>query len=434
MTGIFIVLAVVLALALVALLLRFRGPGARATGTSAPSVALVSTSAGSPTHAVGPGPDDLVLVPFPNDTGQALIVGPDDALAIFDQSGLTTRETSAGSGAVTQLVRNAMAAGGQWATDRFQQGVESGRIVSLTQESMEDLAKGEPVYDKAGNLLAMVRGDKGHFGKPLSLDKAGVQAAAASNMATLAVTAALSQQLEAISQQLQEMSETLEGMVRDKDRERLADALAANAELLEIAENVRRRGISQTDFIQLASLKHRVTSLQIETTAKLADLAPDGVESMSRAKRREVLDGLYAKERLEYWLALHVQVDLAKTRSDLLTLLWEHHQHPETAPELNATIANAIRQRQQRAAEVGEALRALADPKSQTRLDPVRVVAKRKLGKAQGQIDALLRSHGSAFTGPGQDPHTVSQAVPGTGDSVASVSALPAAGDGPNAA
>jgi hypothetical protein len=428
MTGIIIAFVVVLALALLALLMHRRGHAAPGAHPEAPSSALVSTSAGSPSEASGPGPDDLVLVPLPNDTGQALVVGSEDALAIFDRSGLTTRATSAGSGPVPQLVRNAMAAGGVRATDKFQQGVNSGRIVALTQETMEDLAKGKPVYDKAGNLLALVRGEKGRF-KPMRLDKTGAQAAAASNMATLAVTAALSQQLAAISEQLEEMSETLDGMVRDKDRERLADALAANEELLEIAENVRRRDISQTDFIQLASLKHRVTSLQIETTAKLAEVAPDGVESMSRAKRREVLEGLYAKERLEYWLALHVQVDLAKTRSDLLTLLWEHHEHPQTASALNAKVADAIRQRQQRAAEVGEALRALADPKSQTRLDPLRVVAKHKLGKAQGQIDGLLRSHGDAFTGPDEDPHTVSQAMLGGGDSVAFVAALPAAGD-----
>ena len=78
----------------------------------------------------------------------------------------------------------------------------------------------------------------------MQLEKAGAQVAAASNMATLAVTAALSQQLEAISEQLQEMSETLEGMVKDKDRERLSDALAANEILFEIAESVRRRGAS----------------------------------------------------------------------------------------------------------------------------------------------------------------------------------------------
>jgi N-acetylglutamate synthase/N-acetylornithine aminotransferase len=81
-----------------------------------------------------------------------------------------------------------MAIGGMTATDRFQQGANSGRIV------------------------------------------------AASNMATLAVTAALSQQLEAIPEQLQEISETLEGTVKDKDRERLSEALAANEILFEIAE------------------------------------------------------------------------------------------------------------------------------------------------------------------------------------------------------
>jgi len=116
-------------------------------------------------------------------------------------------------------------------------------------------------------------------------------------------------------------------MVKDKDRERLSDALAANVILLKIAESVRRRGITQADYTQLASLKHRVTSLQIETTAKLAEIAPDGVAKMGRNKRLEMLESLYTKERLEYWLAVQVQADLARTRCDLLTLLWEHHSH-----------------------------------------------------------------------------------------------------------
>ena len=110
------------------------------------------------------------------------------------------------------------------------------------------------------------------------------------------------------------MSETLEGMVKDKDRERLSDALAANEILFEIAESVRRRGITQADYTQLASLKHRVTSLQIETTAKLAEIAPDDVDALTRHERHEVLERLYEKERLEYWLAVQVQADLARTR------------------------------------------------------------------------------------------------------------------------
>ena len=132
---------------------------------------------------------------------------------------------------------------------------------------------------------------------------------------------------------------------------------------------------------------------------------------MGRNKRLEVLASLYAKERLEYWLALQVQADLARTRCDLLTLLWEHHSHPETAAALNQNVANAIRSRQLLAAEVGDALRALSNPTSQTWLDPVRVISRHQLGKQQARIEELLLTHGDAFAGPEHDPHTVSQAA-----------------------
>jgi hypothetical protein len=433
MTGIFVASALVVALVLLAVVVHRRGRRAHATGPEAPGASVVTTPGDSPTYAVGPGPDDLVLVPFPNDTGQALVVGPEDALTIFDQSGLTKRDTSAGSGPVPQLVRDAMAAGGLNATDQFQQGANSGRIVALTPETMKRLEKGSPVYDKAGNLLATIRGEKGQFSTPMHLDKAGAQVSAASNMATLAVTAALSQQLEALSEQLQEMSETLEGMVKDKDRERLSDALAANEILFEIAESVHRRGITQADYMQLAGLKHRVTSLQIETTAKLAEIAPNGAAKMGRNKRLEVLESLYEKERLEYWLALQVQADLARTRCDLLTLLWEHRSNPETAAALNQNVANAIRSRQLRAAEVGDALRAMSDPTSQTRLDPMRVISRHHLGKAQARIDELLLTHGDAFAGPERDPHTVSQAALEPAGTGAPATALPAGEGDPKA-
>lgn len=426
MTDIFVASALVLALALLALAVHRRGRRARAMSPDAPRASLVATPDDPPASALAPGPDDLVLVPLPNDTGQALVVGSEDALAIFDQSGLTNRDTSAGSGLVPQLVRDAMAAGGLSATHQFQQGANSGRIVALTPETAKRWEKGTPVYDNVGNLLASIRGEKGQFTTPMHLDKAGAKVAAASNMATLAVTAALSQQLEEISAQLQEISDTLEGMVKDKDRERLSDALAANEILFEISEGVRRRGITQEDYMQLASLKHRVTSLQIETSAKLAETAPTGVAKMSRKKRLELLESLYAKERLEYWLAVQVQTDLARTRCDLLTLLWEHHSHPETAVALNQKVASAIRSRQLHAAEIGDALRALSDPTSQTRLDPVRIVSRYQLGKAQARIDALLRTHGDAFAGPERDPHTIPQAALTPANTAEAAAALPA--------
>lgn len=409
MTASYIAFIAVAAIVFAALLIRRRGRG------RGPELAGSDSSPApyhdeSPARVRGVGADDLVLVPFPNDTGEALVVGPEDALAIFDRSGISRRHSGGGSGPVPQLVRDAMAAGGLDATDAFQKGANSGRIVALTPETMEHLAKGKPVYDKAGEMLAMVRGDKGWL-KPMRLDEAGAQAAAASNMATLAVTAALSQQLAAISEQLREMSETLEGMVKDSDRKRLSEVIGANQILFEVAESVQRRGITHDDYVQLAAIKHQVTSLHIETTAKLSEIAPDGVDSMTRHDRQEVLETLYENERLEYWLAVQVQADLARTRSDLLTLLWEHHAHPETAPALNHKVASAIRTRQVRAAEVGKALLLLADPASQTRLDPVRVISRHRLRKARVQVEQLLLTHGDAFAGPARDPHTVPEAA-----------------------
>lgn len=405
MLVVLISLAVVLALTAAVLLLP-----RRQTVIEAPDADLAlptASSTGTALEPVGPTSDDIVLVPLPNQTGQALIVGSDAALEVFDQSGLTRRETAGGVGPVPQLVRNAMSVAGMRSTSAFQEGAKSGRIVALAPETMKQLEKGKPAYDKAGNVLALVRGDGGKLKHVMRFDKAGAQAAAASNMATLAVTAALSQQLEAISAQLQEMSETLEGMVRDKDRERLAEAVAANELLCEIAESVRRRGITEADYAQLATLKLKVTSLQIESTAKMAEIAPEDVTSLSRAKRREILEHLYEKERLEYWLSVQVQADLARTRSDLLTLLWEHQMHPETAGVLNQKVAKEIHTRQSRAAEVGVALLALSDPVSQTRLDPVRLISRHQLGKEQARVVQLLETHGEAFAGPEADANTV---------------------------
>ena len=64
MTGIFVASALVMALALIALVVHRRGRRAHATGPDAPGASLVTTRGDSPTYAIGPGPDDLPLVPF----------------------------------------------------------------------------------------------------------------------------------------------------------------------------------------------------------------------------------------------------------------------------------------------------------------------------------------------------------------------------------
>lgn len=351
--------------------------------------------------------DELVLVPLPNHLNEALVLGTEQALGVLDASGLSRRSAPGIGGPLPQLVRSAMAGGGIEATRRAQRGIDSGRIVALSKETMEHLDKGKPVYDKAQNMLGIVKGERGKISHVMRLDRAGAQAVVASNAATLAVTAALSQQLDHIAEQLTEISDTLDGMVRDKDRERLSEILAANEVLMQIAEAVQRRGMTETDANQLAALKLSVTAKHLEAEFKFEEVLGDRFENLTRAERLEKLNEIVEKERLDYWLAVRVQADLARTRSDLLTLYWEHEQHPESAGALNESTAAAVRERQRRLAAIGQTLRELSDPAARTRLDPFRQLARYRLGKEREKLDALLEQHGDAFTGPDGDPYSL---------------------------
>jgi hypothetical protein len=299
-----LVLALVLLITLVvavgtAMRARSRQRSGLQNASLAADTAIVPHDDGQGTETLGL--DDLVLVPLPNHRREALVIGREEALAVLDASGLTQRPDKGGAGSLPQLVRSGMAAGGLEATRRAQNGVDSGRLVALSKETMEHL-------------------DKGKISHVMRLDKKGAQAVVASNAATLAVTAALSQQLEQLAEQLAEISETLEGMVRDKDRERLSEVLAANEVLMDIGNNVRRRGITDADAHQLAALKLPVIAKQIEAEFKFDEVLGESFEELTRGERFERLEALVDKERLDYWLAVRVQADLARTRADLLTL------------------------------------------------------------------------------------------------------------------
>jgi hypothetical protein len=218
---------------------------------------------------------------------------------------------------------------GCWNANRnAQTGIDSGRIVALSEETMKQLKTGRPVYDKSGNVLALVRGEKGRLQHVMRLDRAGAQAVVASNVATLAVTAALSQQLEHIEQQLTQIRATLDGLVADIDRGRLATAVASNKVLQTVADSVRRRGeMTDADWDLLASISLPVAANSAEAEAKFAEIAARLDHGINRAERVEELERLRGKERLEYWLAMRVEADLAQSRWDLLQLYWEQTQH-----------------------------------------------------------------------------------------------------------
>lgn len=352
--------------------------------------------------------DDVVLVPLPTRRNEAIALGTNESLDAFERSGLGRRSGVRSAGPLPQVIRQVANFGGQAANRRADMQIDAGRIVALSDETMEQLRKNKAVHDKAGQMLGVVRGDKGKMVHVMRLDTAGAKAMTASNAATLAMTAALSQQLEHIEEQLTEIRETLDGLVADADRARLAKAVAANFELQKIADNIRRRGeMTEADRTHLASISFPVTTSVIEVEFKFEEILDRFDPKMNRAERQEELERLHGKERLEYWLATRVEVELAQTRRDLLDLYWEQARHPETARELAESTRAAIASRQKRMQQLGLLLEELADPEARTRLDPLRQISRHRLKRQQEAVAELLGKHGSAFAGPDGDPFAV---------------------------
>lgn len=352
------------------------------------------------------GDDDVVLVPLPNNRNEVLVLGSEAALSVFDRSGITNgRDVSL---PLPQLVRQVIAAGGTEATRRAQQGIDAGRIVALTPETVEQLKRGRPVYDKAGAMLGVVRGDKGRLKHVMRLDQKGAQAVVASNAATLALTAALSQQLASIEKQLQDISETLERFVRGFDRKRIANIAGINRSLTKVARRIQERGkITEADWQIVAPLSESVESNSLEAAAALDELTNKVRPDLDRGERQELLKELVDEESLAYWVSALAESDLALTRWDLLHLYWEQSQDPDSAHLLAERVRAAFEARQRNRHQIAELLEDLASPESRNRLDPVRQRARWRLKRQEKVVRALLDSHGEAFRPPEADPYAV---------------------------
>lgn len=353
-------------------------------------------------------PDAVVLVPLPNKHNEALLLGAESALTIFDESGLTVRVDQAPCRPLPQLVTRIMGAGGGEATRRAQTGIHSGRIVALAPETVEELKRGKPVYDKAGSMLGLVRGDKGRLKHVMRLDQKGAQAVVASNAATLALTAALSQQLASIERQLAEISSTLNRFIKDYDRRRIANIAAVNRSLGKVGQRVRERGrITQTDWQIVAPLSESVETNSLEAAAKLDELAKKVGPRLDRGERQELLKTLAEDESLAYWLSALAESDLALTRWDLLHLYWEQSQDAESAAELAERVRQSFEARQANRHRIGTILEELSDPQARTRLDPLRQRARLRLKRHHRVIEALLDDHGDAFLAREDDAYAV---------------------------
>lgn len=390
-------------LALVVSLSRTRNSGdqgLRPTEAAAADADATSTD-------VAPVDGDALLVPLPNRRNEALVMGSEQQLATLESAGLFRDSDGPSAGPLPQAIRTVLFAGGSEATRQANRGIDSGRIVALSRETMEALQRNPAARDKSGRMLGLVRGKRG-FTHVMRLEKAGAKAVMASNAATLAMTAAVSQQLAHIEQQLTEIRGTLDEMREDTALEKLADAMGTNHELEKLAESIRRRGyMSDADQNYLAGLNLEVTQNALEADLKVSKLLSSYDADLPRDKRVDVLDELLEKKGLDYWLALRVETDLAYTRRDLLNLYWEQTHEPQALGSLVEVVRAKITERQERMHALGRALDDLADPKSRRRLGPLKQISRRRLEKRDKVVDALLAKHGEAFAGPSGDPFAV---------------------------
>lgn len=354
----------------------------------------------------------ITLVPLPNGRHEAVALGSDESLAALEDSGLIRRTNVATPGTVSKLLRSGVGLAGAGANLQAARQVGSGKIVELTDSSYAAVKKYGPLLDKAGDQLGVVRGSR-HIEGVLRFKSSGPKALMASNAATLAMTLAISQQLGDIEEKLEEIQETLNTLVADVDNRRLAAAVAANRALESIAGEIRRRGQMTTlDMTRLADLDFEVTSAQTETEMRLENLLQGEIETLNRDRRRGELERLLGTDRLEYWLALRVQTELAQSRHDLLKLYWEQQSNPESVGDLAAETRDAIRRRQQEMANVRELLLRLSDPQATGFIDRFRFMDARSLGKKRDRLGEIMARHGAALLGPGEDAYAVIDETP----------------------
>ena len=183
--------------------------------------------------------DDLVLVPLPKGRNEALALGTDATLDAFESSGLGRRSTVGSGGPLPQVVRQGIGAGGQAVTKLADTQIDAGRIVALSDETMKELAAKKAAYDKAGNMLGVVRGSKGGFRHVMRLDRAGAKAVTVSNAATVVDAGSTQSATRARRGAPHRDPPDPRQPVAANDRERLAKVVASNRELLKIADRIR---------------------------------------------------------------------------------------------------------------------------------------------------------------------------------------------------
>jgi hypothetical protein len=274
-----------------------------------------------------------------------------------------------------------------------------GGYLKLSEESRRQLADGNPVVARTGGMLGMVNDEKGHRRHLLRFTdyKTAADPNLIRSAATLKAMAAIQEQLEAVEERLQ-VQKTLGRLCQELDYERLSRILTAKDTLEETAREVRRRGLrTQTDMIAVNDARKTIKEQVRSAHFNLSDLTRRFDSARSRHQRLEALEEVLQNNRLDFWLAMFVEAEIAYVRSDVLKLLYEASEHPSTSGELKHQLREQIEARRSELAAVGTLLRDISDPKAPRFLDHFQQISRYKLSRQRPVVEGLLDRHGDVF-------------------------------------
>jgi DNA-binding TFAR19-related protein (PDSD5 family) len=387
-----------------ALLLRGRPStqSSSSASTVAPEEAEALEFAIEPSAELVLAPDEVLVVPPADPHASAVVLARAESMAVLEIAGLLTPRVRRKP--FQQLV------------DRFTQSRRDGDrrhlrkladepleggYLKLSEESRRQLADGTPVVAKTGGMLGMVNNEKGHrkhllrFTDYKTLADPNLIRAAS----TLKAMAALQEQLEAVEERLIEVQKTLGRLCQELDYDRLSEILTAKDVLEETARDVRRRGLmTQTDMIAVNDARKTIKQQLRSAHFNLADLTRGFDGARSRHQRLEVLEEVLQNNRLDFWLAVFVEAELAYVRSDALKLLYEASEHPESSAELEHDMREQIETRCAELAAVGTLLRDISDPEARRLLDHFQQISRYKLSRQRPLVEGLLARHGEVFS------------------------------------
>jgi hypothetical protein len=94
---------------------------------------------------------------------------------------------------------------------------------------------------------------------------------------------------------------------------------------------------------------------------------------------------------------MFVEAELALIRSDLLTLLHEATEYPDSLGDLEQRTRASIQARRAELATVGSMLRELGNPDARRWFDHLQQISHYRLSRQRPVIEGLLGAHGDVF-------------------------------------